>query len=175
MSRCCAGRRERCSAATRPAALVHFISKRPTDELDGYVDLSLGQYEQIKAEAAIGGPISDTVSGRLSAAMNKHDGWTENRFEGAPDYNEGDSRAFRAQLQWEPSDATRILLSGNYSDNDAAVGAWQHQATTIGPNGEHTARARRAERCGELRSLNARGGFPAGAGHRLLRLPRHGR
>jgi iron complex outermembrane receptor protein len=119
--------------------LVHFISKRPTDEVDGYVDLAYGEYDQIKAEAAIGGPIGDTVSGRLSLAMNKHDGWTENRFDGAPDYNEGDSRAARLQLQWEPSDATRILLSGNYSDNDAAVGAWQHQATTRGgANGEES-------------------------------------
>jgi iron complex outermembrane receptor protein len=119
--------------------VVHFISKRPTDELDGYVDLTYGSYNQIKAEAAFGGPIGDTVSGRLSAAMNKHDGWTENRFEGAPDYNEGDSVAVRAQLQWEPSDAARILLSGNYSDNDAAVGAWQHQATTRNADGESVA------------------------------------
>ena len=125
--------------------LVHFISKRPTDELDGYVDLTYGSYNQIKAEAAFGGPIGDTVSGRLSAAMNKSDGWTENRCcdpsagepdFNAPDYNEGDSVAVRGQLQWEPSDAARILLSGNYSDNDATVGAWQHQATTRDANGE---------------------------------------
>src|SRR5688572_3953814 len=125
--------------------LVHFISERPTDELDGFVDLTYGSYNQIKAEAAFGGPIGDTVSGRLSAAMNKHDGYTENRCcdplagepdFNAPDYNEGDSVAVRGQLQWEPSDAARILLSGNYSDNDATVGAWQHQATTRDANGE---------------------------------------
>ncbi len=119
--------------------LVHFISKRPTDELDGYIDLTYGSYNQIKAEAAIGGPLGDTFSARLSAAMDKYDGWTENRFSGtpdAPDYNEGDSRAARLQLQWEPSDALRFLLSGNYSDNEAAVGAWQHQATTRDANGD---------------------------------------
>jgi len=119
--------------------LVHFISKRPTDELDGYVDLTYGSYNQIKAEAAFGGPIGDTVSGRLSAAMNKSDGWTENRCcvdQNAPDYNEGDSVAVRGQLQWEPSDATSILLIGNYSDSDATVGAWQHQSTTRNANGE---------------------------------------
>jgi iron complex outermembrane receptor protein len=116
--------------------LVHFISKRPTDELDGYVDLQYGSYDQIKAEGAIGGPLGDTFSARLSAAMDKYDGWTENRFAGTPDYNEGDSRAARLQLQWEPSDALSFLLSGNYSDNDATVGAWQHQATTFNENGE---------------------------------------
>src|SRR5262245_11502438 len=109
--------------------VVHFISKRPSDELDGYVDLQYGSYNQIKAEGAIGGPLGDTFSARLSAAMDQYDGWTENRFAGVPDYNEGDSRAARLQLQWEPSDALTFLLSGNYSDAGATVGAWQHQST----------------------------------------------
>jgi outer membrane receptor protein involved in Fe transport len=85
--------------------VVHFISKRPTEEVDGFVDLTYGSYNQIKAEAAFGGPIGDTVSGRLSAAMNKHDGWTENRCCGRARLQRGDSVAVRGQLQWEPSDA----------------------------------------------------------------------
>jgi iron complex outermembrane receptor protein len=119
--------------------LLHFISKRPTDELDGYVDLTLGEYNQVKAEGAIGGPLTDTLSGRISAAMDKYDGFTENRFPGGQDYNEGDSQAFRGQLLFEPSDNGSILFQANYSQNDAAVGAWQHQATTLGgPNGDQS-------------------------------------
>jgi iron complex outermembrane receptor protein len=119
--------------------LVHYISKRPTDSLDGYIDVSYGEYNNIKAEGAIGGPIAGDWTGRLSAAMDKYDGYTENRFVGAPDYNEGNSWAGRAQLQWQPSDNTKILFSGNYSNNDAAVGAWQHQVTTLsGPNGDES-------------------------------------
>ena len=156
--------------------VVHFISKRPTDELDGFVDLTYGSYDQIKAEAAFGGPIGDTVSGRLSAAMNKHDGWTENRFEGAPDYNEGDSVAVRAQLQWEPSDAARILLSGNYSDNDASVGAWQHQATTRDANGESVPLGPNENHWGDRLQCGSRAGRRRPANrHRLLRVSRHGR
>lgn len=117
--------------------LVHFISRRPTDELDGYIEVGFGEFNQIKLEGAFGGPISETVAGRLSAAMDRHDGYTENRFAGAPDYNETDARAVRGQLQWRPSDTSRILLAANYSDNDATVGAWQHQATTLGgPTGD---------------------------------------
>jgi outer membrane receptor protein involved in Fe transport len=165
--------------------LVHFISKRPTDELDGYVDLTYGSYNQIKAEAAFGGPIGDTVSGRLSAAMNKSDGWTENRCcdpsagepdFNAPDYNEGDSVAVRGQLQWEPSDAARILLSGNYSDNDATVGAWQHQATTRdGERRERAAGTERNDRGDRLQCGSCAGRRRSADGYRLLRLPRHGR
>ncbi|HWM27129.1 MAG TPA: TonB-dependent receptor, partial [Woeseiaceae bacterium] len=107
--------------------LVHYVSKRPTDELDGYFNATLGDFNQVKLEGALGGPITDAVAGRLSLATNQHDGWTENR--AGPDYNETDSKAARAQLLFTPSDELDILLNGWWSDNDAAVGAWQHQAT----------------------------------------------
>jgi iron complex outermembrane receptor protein len=119
--------------------LLHFVSKRPTDTLDGYIDVSIAEYNEIKAEGAIGGPIAGSLTGRLSAAMDNYDGFTENRFPGGQDYNAGHSKAVRGQLQFEPSDTSRILVSANFSDNDAAVGAWQHQATTFGgPNGDES-------------------------------------
>ncbi len=110
--------------------LIHFISKRPTDELDGYVNLTGGSNSQIKFEGAIGGPIGASVAGRISAAVNQHDGYTENRGTG-PDYNETDAQAARGQLLFTPSDSLDVLVNAYYSDNDAAVGAWQHEATDI--------------------------------------------
>ncbi len=112
--------------------LVHFISKKPTDKLDGYIDVGYGEYNEIKAEGAVGGPLGDAWSARVSAAMDKYDGFTENRVPGAPDYNEGDSQAVRAQLQYKSASGNTYLLTGNYSNNDATVGAWQHQSTTLG-------------------------------------------
>ena len=41
------------------AGTVNFISKKPGDELDGYVTLDVGNYERVLAEAAVGGPLSD--------------------------------------------------------------------------------------------------------------------
>ena len=114
--------------------LVHFVSKRPTQELDGYVNLALGEFSQVKVEGAIGGGFSDTVAGRLSVALHQHDGYTENRV--GPDYNETDAMALRGQLLFTPSDDVDVLVNAYFSDNDAAVGAWQHQATTFNANGE---------------------------------------
>ena len=115
--------------------LIHYITKRPTDEVDGYLSLTGGSNSQIKIEGALGGPLGDTVSGRLSVAMNKHDGYTKNRGIG-PDYNETDATAARGQLLFTPNDELDVLVQAYYSDNDAAVGAWQHQATRFDANGE---------------------------------------
>ena len=111
--------------------LVHFISKKPQDTFDAYVDVTGAEYRQIKVEGAIGGPLSGGVDGRLSFAINRHDGYTKNRVVGAPDFNETNSKAVRGQLLFKPSDAVDLLLSGYYSKNDATVGAWQHQSTDI--------------------------------------------
>ena len=109
--------------------VIHYVTKRPGDELDAYADVAYGDYDQLKAEAAVGGPIKDGVAGRISVGYNKHDGYTENRTPGIQDYNGLDSRAARVQLLVDVSDTASVLLSGNYSHNEAAVGAWQHQAT----------------------------------------------
>jgi iron complex outermembrane receptor protein len=109
--------------------VIHYVTKRPSEEFDAYADVMYGDYDQIKAEAAVGGSLTDGVMGRLSVGYNDNDGWTKNRTPGVQDYNSSDSIAGRAQLLFAPSDDLEILLSGNYSRNSAAVGAWQHQST----------------------------------------------
>lgn len=114
--------------------VVHYVSKRPSGELDGYANLTLGDFSQVKFEGALGGPFSETAAGRLSVASHQHDGWTENVGPG-PDYNETDAIAARGQLLFTPNNDLDFLINAYYSDNDATVGAWQHQATRFDPNG----------------------------------------
>ena len=108
--------------------VIHYITRRPTPEFEAYADAMVGEESQVKAEGAISGPFTDTIAGRLSLAYNNHDGYVKNRTPGVQDYNGADSIAGRAQLQFNPSDRIDILLQAAYSDNDAEVGAWQHQA-----------------------------------------------
>ena len=112
--------------------LIHYVSRKPQDTFDAYVGVTGAQYQQLKVEGAIGGPLAEKVSGRLSFATNRHDGYTENRFAGAPDYNGANSKAVRGQLLFKPSEELDVLVSTYFSKNDAAVGAWQHQATKLG-------------------------------------------
>ena len=114
--------------------LVHYLTKRPTYELDGYLDVAGGSFNELTLEGAIGGSLGDSVAGRLSAARHKHDGYTENRV--GPDYNETKAIALRGQLTFEPTGGFDGLASAYYSDNNAAVGAWQHQATKLDANGD---------------------------------------
>ncbi len=115
--------------------VIHYITKRPSEDFEAYVDASYGDFNQYKAEGAVGGSIVDGVMGRVSLGYNAHDGWTKNRTPGVQDYNGADSIAGRAQLLFQPSDKLDILLSGSYSKNDTEVGAWQHEATKPSADG----------------------------------------
>ena len=118
--------------------VVHYISRRPTAELEGYIDAMYGDNNQVKVEGAVSGG-SETVSGRLSVAVNQHDGYVKNRFtpnvivsDPGQDYSEMDSTAVRGQVLFTPSEDVDLLLAAHYTENDGTVGAWQHQATRPG-------------------------------------------
>ena len=117
--------------------LIHFISRKPSEEIEGYGEISGGSYNQIKFEGAVGGPISDRLLGRISLATNNDSGYTENRVAGVDDFNETDAIAVRGQLLWKSTDEVEILGKIHYSDNDSQVGAWQHQVSVATEGGDN--------------------------------------
>jgi iron complex outermembrane recepter protein len=88
--------------------LAHFITAKPTSEAEGYIEAGVGDYSQYWAEAAVSGPLSDRVRGRISGKLEKTDGWWENRVPGAEDTMETDARSVRAHLE---VDLTEQLLA----------------------------------------------------------------
>ncbi|WP_029548463.1 TonB-dependent receptor [Rhizorhabdus wittichii] len=56
---------------------IQLISKRPTDTLEGYGELTSGSYSRFDAKGAISGPLSDTVRARLSGAYQSRHGFVK--------------------------------------------------------------------------------------------------
>ena len=102
--------------------LVNYLTRRPSDTLEGYARLSGGSYGDIKAEGAIGGPLSEAVSGRLSAIYHTNDGVRHNVNPDGKDGDQIDLAAARGQLDFKLSDAGSLLLSLETGRNDNAGG-----------------------------------------------------
>jgi len=95
-----------------PAGVVKFDSKKPTDEPDGYFDFSYANLDSAKFEAAIGGALAPSWSGRVSFLDLHRDDWVNNTAPGRHDSFGGyDEQAMRAQLQFKPSDTFNALLN----------------------------------------------------------------
>ncbi len=95
-----------------PAGVVKLDSKKPTQDAEGYVDVSYGTYGTANLEGAIGGALSQDWSARLSILGQHRDNWVDNTAPGRSDsfggYNE---RAARLQFAYKPSDTFNALFN----------------------------------------------------------------
>lgn len=110
--------------------LAHYITRKPSQESDGYAKITVGEYSQIKLEGAFGGALTDTISGRISISTHNNDGYVENRFTGN-DLNEADDWAVRGQLLFEPNDNLEVLLNVRASGQDIRTGFFEFSSANI--------------------------------------------
>ena len=115
------------------AGVVNMITKKPTEELDGYVRLTGGNYSAYTFEGAVGGPIAgDAVMGRIAAKIDKRDGYGKNLFTGK-DIDDLDSQAVRGILRWKAGDSVTIDLIGDYFKEKDFNYAFHYLGTTVVP------------------------------------------
>tara|TARA_R110001592_G_scaffold240929_1_gene501175 strand:- start:6558 stop:8888 length:2331 start_codon:yes stop_codon:yes gene_type:complete len=115
--------------------VVHVISKRPTRELEGYGEVTVGDYSQFRTEGAVSGPLSDTLSGRLSMSYHENDGYVDNKYVDSK-LNQINNYTGRGQLLFEPNDDLSLLIIGTagFDDTDGPAGD-TNPAIPGGPEG----------------------------------------
>lgn len=97
---------------------VNLISRRPSNNFGGYVNLTAGNYGAVAVEGAITGPIVDGVlSARIAAKVDEHDGYGTNYFNGRG-IDDLKSRALRGSLLFTPAQGVSFLLIGDYYRRD---------------------------------------------------------
>ena len=111
--------------------LVHFQPNKPSDDPNGYLDVTYGRYNHVRVEGAIGLPISDNVQVRFSGLYNRFDPIMKNIYpygvsnliagttppgpSCCQDIWNDDTVALRGQLQMEPTERLTIRLTGSFA------------------------------------------------------------
>jgi iron complex outermembrane receptor protein len=62
--------------------LIAVFSNTPSKEFEADASLQYGSYNQVIAEGAVSGPITDRLRVRLAGQFNRDDGWQKNLFTG---------------------------------------------------------------------------------------------
>lgn len=98
---------------------VNLITRKPTDEFEGYGRLTLGDYDLMRLEGAVSGPINDNIRGRIAFKSTDREGYGENILTGN-DIDDANKQSARGQLQFDLSDKADLLLSVEWQNEDDA-------------------------------------------------------
>jgi iron complex outermembrane receptor protein len=115
------------------AGLINVITVDPSlNETTGELTLGYGNYERSTAEGRVSAPLGDKVAASLAFSYgHQGEGYGVNKVTGNKDFFES-GYTLRGKLLFQPSDATRILLTGYYMDSDFGDKGNTYPGTTQG-------------------------------------------
>ena len=106
------------------AGLINIRSNQPSEQLQGNMQVSVGDYDTRTISAAVGGPISDSLGYRLALQQHSSDGYIENDFLRRDDTNNIDELSLRTILDWQASDDLDLKLTLFHVDADNGYDAF---------------------------------------------------
>lgn len=95
------------------AGALNVVSRKPSANASLEMQAGYGNYDNWHVNAAVGGAIAPTLTGRLAVQTVQQDsGWQTNYLTGRHD-GRVDRSAGRLQFDWKPSDSMNVLLSAH--------------------------------------------------------------
>ncbi len=98
---------------------ILLVPKKPTDNLEGYVEGSIGNYDMRRVQAVLNLPLADTFRVRLGVDRQKRDGYLHNRSGVGPkDFGDSNYLAARLSIVGDLTPTLENYLVANYSKSD---------------------------------------------------------
>lgn len=118
------------------AGIVKFDTVKPSDDFDAYVKSSYGTYNTFNLEAAIGGALTDDLSGRISVLSQNRDDYIDNIASSVSNADIGgfEELAYRAQLLYQPNDELSVLFQTQGRDLEGTASVFRANIFTRGSN-----------------------------------------
>lgn len=119
-----------------PGGIIKFDSVKPSQDFSAYVRGSYGTYNTVDLEGAVGGPLNDKLSVRLSALHQSRDDYVNNAFTGENDAFEGfEVTTGRVQVLLEPDDSLDLLLNIHALTNEGSARLFRANIIDLGSPG----------------------------------------
>ena len=110
---------------------IQLVSAKPTEEFTGYGQVDAGDYNALRVEAAVSGPLADGWLGRLAVLKDEHDAYFKNLIGSNP--GNADNLSWRGQLFRRFSDAGDLTLAVRGSHDDTTSSPYQAAAAYPDP------------------------------------------
>ena len=94
--------------------LVHFITRKPTDELDVQGSVDYGSDDEVIVKLAAGGPLGDSMRARVAGKYHNRDGWQRNSAGG--DNGTVDAWSMRGMVEFDIGNDATALVTLSHTD-----------------------------------------------------------
>jgi iron complex outermembrane recepter protein len=99
------------------AGVIHYVTRKPTDELSGDISLQYGSANQTIVQIAAGGPVTDGLRARFAIKYNRDDGFQRNTVNGDR-FMKTNAIAARAIVQADLGPDAMLEFKLSYATND---------------------------------------------------------
>ncbi|MEO1035418.1 MAG: TonB-dependent receptor [Pseudomonadota bacterium] len=100
------------------AGVLNILTKKPDDDLGGYIQAQVGNFSAQRLQGAINLPLSGNVKQRFAGFSNRRDGYTDNLFTGN-DIDNRDTFGIRSSTAFEFSERFSADLVVEYLQEDS--------------------------------------------------------
>lgn len=104
------------------AGAINVTTRKPTREREGYVRGEVGNQGQFMTEGAVGGPLTESLAGRIAVRRSGFDNWVDNQQDGDP-LTQPRDLALRGSLLWDNDEGTTGLLTAERQRADHYAGS----------------------------------------------------
>lgn len=111
--------------------VLNFHTRDPSDTFDGSVSTLYGNYNDVRVQGFVTGPlVAGTLDGIAAAVINRRDGFITNVYPGGSDLRSQHNWMMREGLKLTPNDSTDVNLRFDYRDSNQRGGGYKAN----GPN-----------------------------------------
>jgi iron complex outermembrane recepter protein len=101
---------------------ISVVANQPTSVETGYTNITYGNYNTVRIDAALSGPLTDTIDARVAVSTNSHDGYNRNVYLDQP-IDDANTRGIRGTVRFRPFDGFTWTLSADfYGEGDHNYG-----------------------------------------------------
>ena len=93
------------------AGLINLKSNQPTEQAEGNLEVSMGDYNTQTVSAAVGGALSEDLAARIALQQHSSDGYIRNDFLKRDDTDNIDELSIRSILDWQASEDLALKLT----------------------------------------------------------------
>lgn len=117
--------------------IIHLISKKPSEKLEGYIEASFGKFDYRGFNGAIGGPLrkskASSTLARSSISYAARDGYVTNLTTDSENLRESKDLATRIHIKQTWSEHATALFTFDYSDSNQLGPSARNASTDQNP------------------------------------------